>query len=64
MTLKRFMSQAEKVYGTIGPEWARVLVQDAYAEGKKEGKAQENRRLHRMHQKWQKTLDKTDGENR
>ena len=60
MTLKRFMTMERIANGGL-PEWAKMVIEQAYAEGKKEGKAQENRRLHRMHREWQKILDKFDG---
>ena len=47
------------MYEDTLPKWIEILIKDSYAEGKKEGKAQENRRLHRMHREWQKILDKT-----
>jgi hypothetical protein len=52
MTLEQFIAARDYI-----TPFDRSMIRDAYEEGRKVGKAQENRRLHRMHQEWQKILD-------
>lgn len=59
MTLKRFMTMEGITNGGLS-EWAKTLIKQAYTEGKKEGKAQENRRLRSQYQKWRRFLDNPD----
>ena len=52
MTLEQFIAARDYI-----TPFDQIMIRDAYEEGRKVGKAQENRRLHRMHQELQKILD-------